>query len=82
MDIGELNAGLNALDVVFVKRDGNKKVTGLREGSETLPVLLSKTDPLTGGIELLVGTDVVISSGTAAPNDADGKPDGSIYFQI
>ena len=46
------------------------------------PVAMAQTNPLTGGIELLVGTNVVISSGTAAPNDADGKPDGSIYFQI
>ena len=45
-------------------------------------VVVGETNEVTGGIELLVGTDVVISSGTAAPNDADGKPDGSIYFQI
>lgn len=37
---------------------------------------------LTGMLEIFAGTDAVITCGTNAPNDADGKPDGSIYFQI
>lgn len=68
MNIGELYAALNALDVVFVKRDGNKKVTGLREGSETLPVVLSETNPVTGGIEVF-GT-VVVDGLSSSASDA------------
>ena len=45
-----------------------------------VPVMVRKT--LTGRIEFLAGDNAVISSGTDAPNDTDGKPDGSIYFQI
>ena len=69
MDTGALYAALNALDMVQVKRKPDGTFDGLREGSETLPVVTAQAN-------------VVISSGTAAPNDADGKPDGSIYFQI
>lgn len=46
MDLGELNAGLNALDVAFADRDNNGNFVGLREGSERLPVVTSKTNPL------------------------------------
>ena len=42
----------------------------------------SKVNPLTGMLEIFAGTDGVITFGTNAPNDADGKPAGSIYFQI
>lgn len=52
-----------------------------KAGKETM-VATVDVNQVTGGINLLVGTDAVISSGTDAPNDADGKPDGSIYFQI
>jgi hypothetical protein len=45
-----------------------------------VPAMVRKT--LTGGLEFMAGADAVISSGTDAPNDTDGKPDGSIYFQI
>lgn len=44
--------------------------------------VLATTNPVTGGLEFLAGDNAVISSGTDAPNDTDGKPDGSIYFQI
>ena len=41
-----------------------------------------EVNELTGMLEVFAGTDAVITCGTNAPNDADGKPDGSIYFQI
>lgn len=82
MDTGVLYAALNALDMVQVKRKPNGTFDGLREGSETLPVVTAVTNNLTGLIEFRAGQDAVISSGIDAPNDADGKPDGSIYFQI
>ena len=44
--------------------------------------MITSSKTLTGRISLLAGTDEVISSGTDAPNDSDGKLDGSIYFQI
>lgn len=44
--------------------------------------VLATTNPVTGGVELSVGGWVIISSGADAPNDADGAPDGAIYFQI
>lgn len=50
MDTGELYAALNALDVPFVKRDNTGKFIGLREGSETLPIVSSEVNPLNGGV--------------------------------
>lgn len=44
--------------------------------------VVSNINPFTGMLEFLAGDNAVISSGIDAPNDADGKPDGSIYFQI
>ena len=82
MDTGTLYAALNALDMVQVKRTPNGSFDGLREGSETLPVVTAVTNNLTGLIEFRTGQDAIMSSGIGAPNDADGKPDGSIYFQI
>lgn len=59
MDMGELYGGLNALDVAFVTRDANGVVTGIREGKEVIPVVLGKTNPLTGGIDLTAGGEVI-----------------------
>lgn len=70
----------NALFPTSVGSTGDKPVGYVEQGAET--TVFVKTTLLPGGIEFLAGTDAVISSGTATPNDADGKPDGSIYFQI
>ena len=75
MDTGALYAALNALDMVQVKRTPNGTFDGLREGSETLPVVLATTNKLTAG-----GTDILVIS-DQAPNDADGRAVGTIYFQ-
>lgn len=82
MDFGQLYAGLNALDVAMVKRNPDGTFAGLKEGSETLGIPTVKVNPVTEMLEIFAGTDAVITCGTNAPNDADGKPDGSIYFQI
>ena len=55
MDTGALYAALNALDMVQVKRTPNGTFDGLREGSETLPVVTATINDLTGGIELSAG---------------------------
>lgn len=53
MNIGELYAGLNALDVALVKRNPDGTFAGLKEGSETLGIPTVITNPLTGRIEKL-----------------------------
>lgn len=56
MDTGALYAALNSLDMVQVKRKPNGSFDGLREGSETLPVVTAVTNNLTGG-SVLIGPD-------------------------
>ena len=51
MDTGALYAALNALDMVQVKRTPNGSFDGLREGSETLPVVTATINDLTGVIK-------------------------------
>ena len=66
MDLGELYAGLSALDVAMVKRNGDGSFAGLKEGSETLGVVTTKTDPVTGVIKKATAGDataVFLTSG-------------------
>lgn len=60
MDLGELYAGLNALDVAMVKRNPDGSFAGLKEGSETLGVVTTKVDPVTGGSGILLDGRVVV----------------------
>lgn len=76
MDLGELNAGLNALDVAFADRDNNGNFVGLREGSERLPVVTAETNPVTGGV-------TKIWTGTQAEYDAIATPaDDTLYIIV
>jgi len=72
MDTGALYAALNALDMVQVKRTPNGTFDGLREGSETLPVVTATTNPLTEVIELWVAGEQVTAGGGGISPDATG----------
>lgn len=50
---------------------------GANDG-QILPVT-AKTDQLTGEVEISAGVMIVVSDG--APEDSDGRPDGTIYIQ-
>ena len=47
------------------------------EATTEAPPAVFETNPLTGNI----GIADFITSGTSAPNDADGAPNGALYFQ-
>ncbi len=75
MDTGALYAALNSLDMVQVKRKPNGTFDGLREGSETLPVVTAVTNNLTGEVELFAGGEPITvggSGGAGISPDATG----------
>jgi len=55
MDLGDLYNGLNALDVPLITRTPGGEFTGLREGSEQLPIVTAETD--------LSGVNAILKSG-------------------
>jgi len=64
--------------------DSLGRVIGVRRFGQHYPpkpTVFLETDPASGAVSLAAGTDAIITSGAALPSDADGKPDGSIYFQ-
>lgn len=65
MDIGDLYGALNALDVAFVKRAADGTFDGLREGSETLPVLSGQRNPVTGRLESSAAGALILSKSAA-----------------
>ena len=55
-------------------------------GGQHHALVTAQENHLTGGVEISAGGEPLelgsgVSYGTAAPNDADGKPDGAIYVR-
>lgn len=51
-----------------------------RNRLSALGVILGEVEPLTGMIEILAGESMIVIA-DAAPDDNDGRPVGTLYFQ-
>lgn len=67
-----------ALEADLVHRAVARYISNPATALHTVPVT-AKTDQLTGEVEISAGVMIVVSDG--APEDSDGRPDGTIYIQ-